>query len=442
MSKIKNIQAREILDSRGNPTVEVEVELESGTKGIAAVPSGASTGSFEACELRDSDQARYGGQGVLRAVENVNAKISDVIIGVESSSQEKIDKIMINLDGSENKINLGANAILGVSLAVCRATALEEKLPLYKYINKIFNIYTKDQSASGEKKQNLKMPVPMINIINGGEHSDSGLSLQEFIIIPSGINSFSEQLRAGSEIFHTLKNILTKGGYSTTVGDEGGFSPRGEGNVLALDFINKAVKESGYILGAQINLGLDVAASSFFKVEEDQYFLKPENVMLSKEALINLYREFIEIFYVISIEDGLQESDWEGWQMMLQKIGKRPLLKSVNRKIIKEHMIVGDDLLATNEKRLRKAINEKACNAAIVKLNQIGTLTETMNFIKLAKNNGIKTIISHRSGETTDDFIADLAVGTGADFIKAGSMSRGERMCKYNRLLKIEEEII
>lgn len=441
MSAIKKIYAREILDSRGNPTVEVEVELKSGARGIAAVPSGASTGSFEACELRDGDETRYRGQGVLGAVENVNTEISDVLVGMESSSQEKIDKIMINLDGSENKTNLGANAILGASLAVCRATALEEKLPLYRYINKIFNIYVKSQSTSEIKNQNLKMPIPMINIINGGQHSDSGLSLQEFMIIPTGINSFSEQLRSGSEIFHTLKNILAKGDYSTAVGDEGGFSPKGEGNVLALDFINRAVKESGYILGAQINLGLDVAASSFFEVEEDQYFLKPESVMLSKEALVNLYREFIEKFYVISIEDGLREDDWEGWQMMMQKIGKRPLLKSINRKIIKEHMIVGDDLLVTNTKRLKKAINEKACNAAIVKLNQIGTLTETFEFIKLAKENNIKTIVSNRSGETTDDFIADLSVGTGADFIKTGSMSRGERICKYNRLLKIEEEI-
>jgi len=431
MSKIKSLKAREILDSRGNPTVEVEVELESGTRGVAAVPSGASTGAFEAYELRDGDSKRYGGQGVLQAVENVNGSIFNAVKGMEAGDQEKIDRKMIELDGRENKSNLGANAILGVSLALCRTQSLEEKLPLYKYIRKISSL----------KSKSLNIPTPMFNVLNGGKHSDSGLSIQEFMVVPTGIKSFAEQLRCGSEIFHTLKKILEKENLRTGVGDEGGFAPQLWGNVIALEFVNRAIRESGYLLGAQVNLGLDVAATSFYQKEDDQYILKPEEVALTREGLVNLYREFIAKFYVVSIEDGLHEEDWEGWKYMMEKIENRPLLRGSVREIIKKNMIIGDDLLVTNIKRLKKAIEEKAVNSILVKVNQIGTLTETLECIKLAKSNKIKTIVSHRSGETTDDFIADLAVGAGADFIKSGSLSRGERICKYNRLLKIEEEI-
>lgn len=431
MAKIKNIQAREILDSRGNPTVEVEVELESGIKGVAAVPSGASTGAFEAVELRDNDKNRYGGLGVLKAVENANNIIAKKLKGMEAGNQEKIDEAMIRIDGREDKSNLGANAILGVSLAVCRSAANGNNLPLYKYISESCKL----------KAKSYQMPIPMFNIVNGGQHSDSGLSIQEFMIIPTGIEKFSGQLRAGSEIFHTLKNILAKGDYATAVGDEGGFAPRLGGHLQALEFINQAVKEAGYLLGAQINLGLDAAANSFYQKEEDQYLLKPEGAMLNRETLINVYRELMDKYYVISVEDGLQEEDWEGWKIMMERVGKKPLLRGIKKDILKEHLVVGDDLLATNIKHLEKAIAESACNGAIVKLNQIGTLTETIQFIKLAKANKIKIIISHRSGETTDDFISDLAVACGADFIKTGSLSRGERICKYNRLLKIEEEL-
>jgi enolase len=418
MSKIKKIYAREILDSRGNPTVEVEVELESGTKSTAAVPSGASTGTFEALELRDNEKNRYEGQGVLRAVENVNTKISKVVVGMEVSAQKEIDKKMLSLDGTENKSNLGANAILGVSLAVARAAATEEKIPLYAYIKKTYKF-------PGKK---FTLPMPMFNIINGGLHSDSGLSIQEYKLIPSGIVSFKEQLRAGSEIFHTLKNILSAKGYSVSVGDEGGFAPHLESNAEALEIINNAIEKAGYKKGVEASIGLDAAANSFFDEKENCYIFKPENSTLSREMLINIYNEWISKYNVISVEDGLNENDWEGWRMMSKKMGGRI-------------MLIGDDLLVTNVKRLKKAIEEKACNAVLIKVNQIGSLSETVECIKLAKKNKMKTIISHRSGETTDDFIADLAVGIGAEYIKSGSLSRGERICKYNRLLRIEEEL-
>lgn len=432
MAKIKKIQAREILDSRGNPTVEVEVELEGGAKGVAAVPSGASTGAYEAIELRDeSDKQRYQGKGVLGAVENVNTEIFEALKDKEASDQEKIDQLMIDLDGTESKGKLGANAILGVSLAVCRASANDEKIPLYEYIEKKF----------GFGKIKRKVPIPMFNVLNGGQHSDSGLSIQEFKIIPTGIKTFAEQLRAGSEIFWTLKKFLEKHGHKTSVGDEGGFAPNLESNTQALDFINTAIRESGYLLGMQVNVGVDAAANSFYDEVEDRYILKPENVTLERESLINLYREWIEKYHVISVEDGLREEDWSGWNLVMRKIGKKALLQGIDRTILKEHLIIGDDLLVTNVKRLRKAIDEGACNAVLVKVNQIGTLSETIACMKLAQKYDMKTIISHRSGETTDDFIADLAVGARADFIKSGSLSRGERICKYNRLLKIEGEI-
>lgn len=417
MTKIKKVWAREILDSRGNPTVEVELELENGIKSVAAVPSGASTGSHEALELRDGDKKRYGGKGVLKAVENVNNEIAKAVIGMEVSEQEKIDREMIELDATENKSRLGANAILGVSLAVCRAAALDRKKEIFEYISETFNF-----SAS------KKMPFPMFNILNGGQHSDSGLCVQEFKLVPNGIEKYSEQLRAGSEIFQTLKNKLTEKKYSTGVGDEGGFAPRLESNVQALKLINEAIKEAGYEGGKQANIGLDVAANSFFDEKTGNYLLQPENKSLSKEELIDLYVDWIGKYNIISIEDGLGEDDWKGWAKMNEKMGK-------------EIMLIGDDLLVTNVKRLQTAIAEKACNSVLIKVNQIGTLTETIECIKLAKANGMKTVISHRSGETTDDFIADLAVGADADYIKTGSLSRGERICKYNRLLKIAEMI-
>jgi len=418
MSAIKKIFAREILDSRGNPTVEVEVVLESGVNTTAAVPSGASTGIHEALELRDGDKARYLGQGVLKAVANVNTKIQAALLGMEASEQKKIDQKMLKLDGTENKSNLGANAILGVSLAVCRAASMEAKIPLYEYIANSFKF----------KVSSFKLPIPMFNVLNGGKHSDSGLSIQEYKIVPNGVETFKEQLRAGSEIFHELAKILASDEQSTAVGDEGGFAPRLESNAKALEVINAAIEKAGYQKGTQVSVGVDAASSSFFNAEENQYFFQPENVKLSREMLVNIYAEWIQKYNVISVEDGLSEDDWEGWRGMNEKIGSKV-------------MTIGDDLLVTNVKRLKKAIEEKACNAALIKVNQIGSLTETVECVKLAQKNKMKVVISHRSGETTDDFIADLAVGVGAEYIKSGSLSRGERICKYNRLLRIEEEL-
>lgn len=418
MSKIKKIYAREILDSRGNPTVEVEVELSSGIKASAAVPSGASTGAYEALELRDGDKGRFGGLGVTRAVENVNNKIQKALVGMEVANQEEIDGKMLELDGTENKSVLGANAILGVSLAVCRAAAMEQKMPLYAYIKKTFKI-------SGAK---FKLPMPMFNVINGGKHSDSGLSIQEYKIIPNGVKTFKEQFRAGSEIFHKLKEILASEGQSVAVGDEGGFAPRLESNSKPLELMNRAIEEAGYEKGAEVSTGIDAAASSFFDEQEDLYIFKPESNGVTREMLMNIYNEWIGKYNVISVEDGLNENDFEGWSAMEKKIGQKA-------------MTIGDDLLVTNVKRLKMAIKEKACNSVLIKVNQIGSLTETINCIKLAKKNKMKIVISHRSGETTDDFISDLAVGTNAEYMKSGSLSRGERICKYNRLLRIEEEI-
>ena len=418
MSAIKKIYAREILDSRGNPTVEVEVTLESGVKATAAVPSGASTGVHEALELRDGDANRYKGLGVLKAVANVNNQIQEKLLGMEASEQKKIDQKMLKLDGTENKSNLGANAILGVSLAVCRAAALEKNIPLYAYIAETYKL----------KAKTYKLPIPMFNVLNGGKHSDSGLSIQEYKIVPNGVATFKEQLRAGSEIFHALAKLLASDEQSTAVGDEGGFAPRLESNAKALEVINLAIEKAGYQKGSQVNIGIDAAASSFFSTQENQYFFQPENVKLSREMLVNIYAEWIQKYNVISVEDGLSEDDWEGWRGMNEKIGSKV-------------MTIGDDLLVTNVKRLKKAIEEKACNAVLIKVNQIGSLTETVECVKLAQKNKMKVVLSHRSGETTDDFIADLAVGVGAEYIKSGSLSRGERICKYNRLLRIEEEL-
>jgi len=435
MSKIKKIFAREILDSRGNPTVEVEVELESGVKASAAVPSGASTGAYEALELRDKDPKRYHGQGVLVAVENVNEKISKILLGMEAENQKEIDEKMLALDATENKTNLGANAILGVSLAVCRASAIENGLPLYEYIAKSYKLKASAKGGSASGGKNYKMPMPMFNIINGGKHSDSGLSIQEYKLVPNGVKTFKEQLRAGSEIFHSLMEILSSEGYSTAVGDEGGFAPKLESNAEALELINTAIAKAGYIEGKEASIGIDAAANSFYDEKEDKYIFKPENSTLTREMLINIYNEWISKYNVISVEDGLNENDFSGWRAMNEKIGGNLSAGEAGA------MLIGDDLLVTNVKRLKKSIEEKACNAVLIKVNQIGTLSETIECIKLAKKNKMKVVVSHRSGETTDDFISDLAVGAGADFIKSGSLSRGERICKYNRLLRIEEEI-
>lgn len=430
MFKIQDIQAREILDSRGNPTVEVEVVLSGGTKAVAAVPSGASTGKFEALELRDGDEKRYGGLGVLAAVNNVNTLIREALVGKDASKQLEIDEAMLELDGTENKSKLGANAILGVSLAVCRAVAMAKNIPLYAYINEISDLQV-----------DPKVPVPMFNVLNGGKHSDSGLSIQEFKVIPTGIKTFAEQLRAGSEVFHALKKILEAANHSSGVGDEGGFSPKLESNTQALEMINQAITKCGYELGSQVNLGIDAAASSFYDEDENHYVFKPEGVLLERDQMINIYREWIDKYHVVSIEDGLAEDDWDGWAQMTEKIAKKPILPGIPKEVLTENILVGDDLLVTNVKRLEKAIEKRACNAVLIKVNQIGSLSETLECIKLAKKNKMKVMISHRSGETTDDFIADLAAGTAAEFIKSGSLSRGERLCKYNRLMKIESEL-
>lgn len=424
MAKITAVRGREILDSRGNPTVEVAVELADGTVARAGVPSGASTGAFEAVELRDGDRHRYAGLGVLDAVAHINGALATAVIGMEANNQRALDEAMIALDETENKSRLGANALLGISLAVCRAAAQSAGIPLYEHIGTLF----------GTKKKKSGFPVPMFNILNGGKHSDSGLSVQEFKIIPFGVRGYTEQLRAGSEIFHMLKKILSQEGFAIGVGDEGGFAPHLESHAQALQMIVRSITEAGYRPGVDVYIGLDIAANSFYEVEENQYALKPENVTLSRESLINVYREWVQKYFVVSLEDGLHEEDWQGWALMQEKLSRdsaswgAPLL------------FIGDDLLVTNVKRLKKAIEYRSCNTVLIKLNQIGTVTETLACMKLAKQAGMKSMVSHRSGETMDDFIADLAVGTGAEFIKSGSLSRGERIAKYNRLLEIFEE--
>lgn len=425
MSIITAVRAREILDSRGDPTVEVSVTLDDGTVAKAGVPSGKSTGAFEAVELRDNDARRYHGQGVLKAVEHVNTVLAEAVVGKSAGDQRAIDDVMRTLDGTPNKGRLGANAILGISLAVCRAAALSAHLPLHEYIAGLY----------GKKEARSDFPVPMFNIINGGKHADSGLSAQEFKIVPFGIKEFPEQLRAGSEIFHTLQKLLEQAGLTTSVGDEGGFAPRMESHAQALQIIAQAVTESGYRIGEDVYIGLDVAADSFYDKAEDQYVLKPEGVTLSRESLVNVYREWIEKYAVVSIEDGLHEEDWDGWAVMREKLEKEVTAwKQIP-------MLIGDDLLVTNVERLKKAIEKKACNAVLIKVNQIGTVSETLDCMRLAREHGMNRVISHRSGETMDDFIADLAVGTGAEFIKSGSLSRGERLCKYNRLSEIYQSL-
>ena len=408
MSKIKDIKAREILDSRGNPTVEVDVILESGIIGRASVPSGASTGSNEALELRDNDSTRFNGKGVLKAVCNVNEIIRKALIGMDSLDQKKIDYTMIELDGTENKEVLGANAILGVSMANLKAASLYKGLPLYKYI--------------GEGRT---LPRPMMNILNGGAHADNSLDFQEYMIIPIR-DTIKDRIRVGAEVFHSLKKVLNEHKLFTGVGDEGGFAPDLKSNKEGFDLIIEAIKKAGYVPGVDVMLGIDVAASEFY--ENGLYHLKGENRTLTREELIEYYVELVNTYPIISIEDPVYEDDFEGFRMITEKIGDRVQL-------------VGDDLFVTNKKLLQKGIENHAGNAILLKVNQIGTITETLETIELAKANNYKTVISHRSGETEDTTIADLAVGLNLGQIKTGSMSRTDRICKYNELIRIEEEV-
>jgi len=408
---IKNIFSREILDSRGNPTVEVDILLKNNTMGRAAVPSGASTGEFEAMELRDNDKTRYMGKGVLTAVNNINDEINKALIGVDVNDQLNIDKIMIELDGTDNKSRLGANAILGVSMAACRAAAKVNNCPLYEYLS---------------INNNPLMPVPMMNILNGGSHADNTVDIQEFMIFPLGAKTFSEALRMGTEVFHQLKSELSQYGLNTSVGDEGGFTPDLESNEQALEIIITAIKNSGYIAGEEIFIALDVAASELF--HNQLYHLASENKSYSSDEMIEYLKTLVDKYPIISIEDGLDQNDWEGWKKLNSRIGKNI-------------QIVGDDLTVTNIHRLTRAIDEKSMNSILIKLNQIGTITETIQAVELAKKVGYGAIISHRSGETEDTIIADFSVAMGMGQIKTGSASRSDRVSKYNQLLRIEEEL-
>ena len=414
--RIKSIHARQILDSRGNPTVECDVFLEDESFGRASVPSGASTGTNEALELRDNDPKVYLGKGVLKAIENINVTISNALVATEIESQEVLDQKMIDLDGTENKSKLGANAILAVSLAFSKAAANSQKIPLYKYLHNV----------SGINKP-ISLPLPMMNIINGGAHADFASDIQEFMIVPIGAKTFAECLQMGSEIFHTLKKVLKENGYATTVGDEGGFAPQVKaGNKESLELISKAIDLAGYKLGQDVAFALDIAASEFFK--DGKYSLKAEGKEFTTDEMIDFLESLVNTYPIISIEDGLSESDWDGWVKLNARLGSKIQL-------------VGDDLLVTNTKFLQKAIDIKACNAILIKLNQIGTVTETINAIKLAYNNGFNAITSHRSGETEDVTIAHVAVGLSTGQIKTGSLSRTERVAKYNEILRIEEEL-
>ncbi|MGF6220269.1 MULTISPECIES: phosphopyruvate hydratase [Pseudomonas] len=415
MAKIVDIKGREVLDSRGNPTVEADVLLDNGIIGSACAPSGASTGSREALELRDGDKSRYLGKGVLKAVANINGPIRDLLLGADPSDQKALDHAMIKLDGTENKATLGANAILAVSLAAAKAAAQDQDLPLYAHIanlNGTPGVYS--------------MPVPMMNIINGGEHADNNVDIQEFMVQPVGAKSFSEGLRMGTEIFHHLKAVLKARGLSTAVGDEGGFAPNLASNEDALKVISEAVANAGYTLGTDVTLALDCAASEFY--EDGKYNLSGEGQVFTAEGFADYLKGLTERYPIISIEDGLDESDWAGWKILTDKIGEKTQL-------------VGDDLFVTNTKILKEGIDKKIANSILIKFNQIGTLTETLEAIQMAKAAGYTAVISHRSGETEDSTIADLAVGTAAGQIKTGSLCRSDRVSKYNQLLRIEEQL-
>ncbi len=410
-SAIQKIHAREIIDSRGNPTVEVDMRLEDGSTGRAAVPSGASTGEHEAIELRDKDKKRFLGNGVRKAVTNINTIIADTLKGFDATNQPQLDKIMIELDGTENKSNLGANSLLGVSIAASKAAANYYKLPLYKYL--------------GNQKSNL-LPVPMMNILNGGSHADNTVDIQEFMVFPFGASTFSEALRMGTEIFHHLKKVLKSKGLSVSVGDEGGFAPNLESNEEALEVIMEAIENSRYKAGRDVYIALDVAASEIYKDKE--YKLDSEGKILNSNDMISYLDKLVNKYPIISIEDGLSEDDWEGWQALTSELGKKI-------------QIVGDDLTVTNKFRLKKSIDEKSMNSILIKLNQIGTVTETVEAVEMAKNAGFGVVISHRSGETEDTTIADFSVAMGMGQIKTGSASRTDRVSKYNQLLRIEEDL-
>jgi enolase len=411
MSAIVSLHGREILDSRGNPTVEVEVALETGAFGRAAVPSGASTGAHEAVELRDGDKGRYGGKGVLKAVEAVNGEIFDALSGMEADDQLRIDRTMIELDGTPNKSRLGANAILGVSLAVAKASAEEAGLPLFRYVGGAFA---------------RTLPVPLMNIVNGGAHADNPIDFQEFMILPVGAASFAEGLRMGAEVFHALKGKLKAAGHSTNVGDEGGFAPNIASAREALDFILSAIDAAGYRAGEDVALALDVAATEFF--QKGKYHLEGEGHVLTSEAMVQLYEALCRDYPIASIEDGMAEDDWQGWSMLTEALGGRVQL-------------VGDDLFVTNPERLKRGIAEGVANAILVKVNQIGTLSQTLEAVETAHRAAYAAVMSHRSGETEDSTIADLAVATNCGQIKTGSLSRSDRLAKYNQLLRIEEEL-
>jgi enolase len=411
VSAIVDIIGREILDSRGNPTVECDVLLESGVMGRAAVPSGASTGSREAIELRDGDPGRYLGKGVLKAVENINTEISEAVMGLEASEQAFLDRALIDLDGTDNKSRLGANAMLGVSMAVAKASAEEAGLPLYRYFG-----------GSGA----MQMPVPMMNVINGGAHANNNLDMQELMIIPVGAPSFTEAVRYGAEVFHALKKLIHDAGMSTAVGDEGGFAPNVKNHEAAIQLIMKAIEKAGYEPGRQVALGLDCASSEFHK--DGRYVMKGEGQTLDAAGLTNLLAGWCDKYPILSIEDGMAEGDWEGWAHLTKALGRKVQL-------------VGDDLFVTNTRILREGIERGIANSILIKINQIGTLTETFAAIEMAKRAGYTAVVSHRSGETEDSTIADIAVGTNALQIKTGSLSRSDRMAKYNQLLRIEEDL-
>lgn len=414
MAKIKSVHAREILDSRGNPTVEVDIMLKDGSFGRAAVPSGASTGSHEAVELRDGDKKRYDGKGVTKAVKNVNTTIAKTLSN-KDFDQRSIDTAMIKLDGTQNKGRLGANAILGVSMAFSRAAAHSQKIPLYKYFNKISKI-----------KNTIQLPVPMMNILNGGKHAEKSTDFQEFMIMPVGAKSFKSALQCGAEIFHALKKILHDKGLTTTVGDEGGFAPSLSSNEEAVKIILEAIEKAGYVAGKDVALALDVAATELYK--DGKYHLACENRILTSEEMVNFYADWCSKYPIVSIEDGLAEDDWDGYKLMTAKLGKKV-------------QIVGDDLFVTNINRLKMGIEKNIGNSILIKLNQIGTVSETIDAINMAKKAGYTSIISHRSGETEDTTIADFVVGTGTGQIKTGSLSRTDRVAKYNQLLRLEEAL-
>jgi len=430
-SKIRTLQAREILDSRGDPTVEVHIVLENGVRTKASVPSGATTGTYEALELRDGDSRRFKGLGVLKVVQNVNTKLSKLLKGIEATNQEVIDRMMIELDGTPNKSKIGANATLGVSLACARAAALSEGKPLYWYFQDHFHLPV----------SSFNLPIPMLNIFNGGKHADTNLDIQEIMIVPCGLKeglsgrssrSFAEMMRISWDVFRWLGLVLLERGYDTDVGIEGGYAPDIQSTMEALDMIVEAIKKAGYRPGDDISIALDIGAPSIYNPSKKEYVFKLDHSFLNSAALIQLYEAWTEKYPILSIEDGLDENDWEGW---------KKLSKVAAERWSPHPYIVADDLFATNSERMIRGINEKAANAVIIKPNQVGTVSETIDTIKLAHQNKYAVVMCHRSGETNDDFIADFAVGAGAQFIKAGSINRGERVAKYNRLLEIEEEI-